>query len=104
MGGHSGSERLSFLGKRFPPAFELRVIALPSGCDRLYDDAEWRDAIVLVERGEIEFESSRGSRLRFRRGDLLWLIGLPLRALHNRGREPAVLVAVSRRGDWKHDA
>ena len=32
----------------------------------------------------------------FGRGDLLWLEGVPLRALHNPGAEPAVLVAVSR--------
>jgi hypothetical protein len=104
MDGHSGNERLSFLGKRFSPAFELRVLALPSGCERLYDGAQWRDAIAVVERGEIELEGSSGSRFRFGRGDVLWLTGLPLRALCNRGREPAVLVAVSRRGEQKHDA
>jgi quercetin dioxygenase-like cupin family protein len=99
MGGHSGSERLSFLGKRLSPTFEMRVIAVAAGCERQYHDAEWRDAIVIVERGEIDLESSRGRRLCFRRGDVLWLIGLPLRALHNRRREPAVLVALSRRGE-----
>jgi hypothetical protein len=104
MDGRSDSERLSFLGKRLPPAFERRVVAVASGCERAYDDGDWRDAIVVVERGEIEIESSKGSRLCFRRGDVLWLIGLPLRALHNRGRELAVLVAVTRRGDRKHDA
>ena len=31
------------------------------------------------------------------RGAVLWLVGLPLRALHNVGRHPAVIVAVSRR-------
>jgi hypothetical protein len=31
------------------------------------------------------------------RGATLWLAGAPLRALRNRGTEPAVLVAVSRR-------
>jgi hypothetical protein len=101
---HSGSDHLSFLGKRLPPAFELRMVAVASGCERVYDDAEWRDAIAVVERGEIELESASGIRLQFRRGDVLWLIGLPLRALHNRGREPAVLVAVSRRGERDHDA
>jgi hypothetical protein len=96
--------RLSFLGKDLPPAFERRVVAVASGGERVYDDAEWRDAIAVVERGEIELECSWGMRLRFRRGDVLWLIGLPLRALHNPGREPAVLVAVSRRGGRTHDA
>ena len=27
---------------------------------------------------------------------MLWLVGLPLRALHNHGREPAVMVAFTR--------
>jgi quercetin dioxygenase-like cupin family protein len=80
-----------------PPAFVLRAVAVAPGCKRAYDEAEWRDAIVVVERGEIELECLGGTSQRFRRGDLLWLTGLPLRALHNRGRESALLVAVSRR-------
>jgi RNA polymerase sigma-70 factor (ECF subfamily) len=75
--------------------------------DRLLEQVAPRDAepdAVVVAKETIELAFSRGSRLWFRRGDVLWLIGLPLRALHNRGREPAVLVAVSRRGEWKHDA
>jgi hypothetical protein len=36
------------------------------------------------------------SRRHFGCGDVLWLDGLPLRALHNPGRELAVLTAVSR--------
>ena len=39
----------------------------------------------------------RGSRLRLERGTVLWLVGLPLRALHNGGVEAALLLAVSRR-------
>jgi hypothetical protein len=92
-----GGDRLSFLGRRIPPAFELRVVAVAPGRDRAYREAEWRDAIVIVERGQIELESSRGGRRCFGRGDVLWLIGLPLRALHNPGRAPALLVAISRR-------
>ena len=63
---------------------------------RVYDEAEWRDAIVVVERGEVDLECREGGHWRFRRGDALWLVGLPLRAIHNCGREPALLVAVSR--------
>jgi hypothetical protein len=92
-----GRDRLSFLGRPLGPAFEMRVIDVAPGCSRAYDEAEWRDAIVVVERGEIELECSGGSRHRFGRGDILWLAELPLRVLHNRGRQPAVLVAVSRR-------
>ena len=79
------------------PAFVLRAIAIDPGCERRYDEAEWRDAIVSVTRGQIELEASGGVRCRFRTGDVLWLDGLHLRALHNCGAEPALLLAVSRR-------
>jgi len=79
------------------PAFVVRAVAVAPGCERPYDEAEWRDAIVSVTCGEIELECSGGSRHRLRSGDVLWLAGLPVRALHNRGLEPALLVAVSRR-------
>jgi quercetin dioxygenase-like cupin family protein len=79
------------------PAFLLRAVAVAPGRERLYDEAEWRDAIVSVTCGEIELECTSGRRQRIRTGDVLWLAGLPLRALHNDGAEPAVLVAVSRR-------
>ncbi len=92
-----GREPLSFLGRPLAPAFELRVVAVAPGDTRAYDEAEWRDALVVVERGEIELECVSGTCRRFDHGDMLCLIGLPLRALHNRGGEPAVLVAVSRR-------
>jgi hypothetical protein len=92
-----GCERLSFLGRPLSSLFERRVVVVAPGRERAFDDAEWRDALVVVEHGEIELECTGGTCRRFGRGDLLWLIGLPLRALHNAGREPAVLVAVSRR-------
>jgi hypothetical protein len=77
--------------------FELRAVPVPAGSARSYDADEWRDALVLVERGAIELESLGGTRHHFERGDLLWLMDLPLRALHNQGSEPAVLLAVARR-------
>jgi quercetin dioxygenase-like cupin family protein len=91
------ADRLSFLGRRLPPAFELRVVSVAPGGERPYDEDEWRDALVVVERGEIELEASAGDCLRCGPGSVLWLFGLPLRALHNRGTEPALVVAVSRR-------
>lgn len=89
-------DRLSFLFRRLGPAFERRVIVVAPGRSRAYDETEWRDALVVVEHGQIELESAAGARRRFVRGEVLCLAGLPLRALHNRGPEPAVLVAVSR--------
>jgi uncharacterized cupin superfamily protein len=78
---------------------ELRTVVVAPGHPRPYDAAEWRGALVLVVRGEIELEAEGGERRRFRRGDVLALAGLPLplRALRNPGRDTAVLVAVSRR-------
>jgi hypothetical protein len=89
--------RPSFLGRRVPDVFEVRRIVVAPGRTRAFDEAEWRDTIVAVDSGKIELESWSGSRHRFRPGDVLWLIGLPLRALHSCGRGPAVLIAVSRR-------
>lgn len=92
-----GDDRLSLLDRPLPPTFELREIAIAPGCERAYAEAEWRDALVVVERGEVELECLGGSRHRFRRGDVLWLSGLRLRRLRNRAAEFAVLVAFSRR-------
>ena len=74
----------------------VRVVAVAPGDDRPYDEAEWRDALVLVRSGQIELHGVSGACSSFGRGDLLYLQGVPLRALHNPGAEPAVLVAVSR--------
>ena len=82
---------------REPPGFEVRAVAVDPGGHRIYNEREWRDAIVVIASGEIELESVNGVRRSFARGDTLWLCELPLRALHNRGSESVVLVTVSRR-------
>jgi hypothetical protein len=79
-----------------PPGFELRAVWVEAGGDRIYNEAEWRDALVVVARGEIELECRGGSRHRLVLGDVVWLSGLPLRAIHNRRPERALLVAISR--------
>jgi hypothetical protein len=90
-------DRLSFLARPLAPVFDIRVVVLAPGGKRAYEEAEWRDALVVLERGEIDLESLGGGRHHFRSGAVLWLSGLPLRALHNFGAEPALLMAVSRR-------
>jgi hypothetical protein len=92
----SGRGRLSFLGTRVPAAFAARAVTIAPGTTLPFDAAAWRDTIVVVERGEVELESAAGARLRCRRGDVLWLSGLSLVALHNPGEEAAVLSAVRR--------
>jgi quercetin dioxygenase-like cupin family protein len=74
----------------------VRVVAVAPGDSKPYDEAEWRDALVVVRSGEIELCGVSGATRAFGAGDLLYLEGIPLRALHNPGPEPAVLVAVSR--------
>jgi quercetin dioxygenase-like cupin family protein len=76
--------------------FSVRAVAVAPGEDLAYEEADWRDAIVVVQRGEIELRGVSGVSRGFRRGDLLWLERVPLAALHNPGAEPAVLLAIAR--------
>jgi hypothetical protein len=89
--------RWLFLGSRVPPPFSARHVVVGAGEVLLYDEADWADAIVVVERGEVELECSGGGRRRFGRGDVVWFQGLPLRALRCYGQDEVVLLAVSRR-------
>jgi len=79
------------------PAFERRIVTVAPGDTRAYRESDWRDAIVLVERGEIVLEYWEDDAQQFCSGAVIWLTGLQVRTLRNPGREPAVLVAVSRR-------
>jgi hypothetical protein len=82
---------------RSEEGFEARRVTVAPGGARAYDAAEWSGAIVVVAHGQIELEATGGSRRTFERGAVLWLVGLPLRALHNHGPERAVMVAFTRR-------
>jgi hypothetical protein len=77
--------------------FLRRTVTLPAGGERVYDAAEWDDALVIVVQGVLELEGLSGRRWRFPCGAMLWLTDLPVRALHNPGEETARLCAVSRR-------
>jgi hypothetical protein len=76
-------------------------VRLPPGGELAYEPADWTDALVVVEEGEIEIECRDGGFRRFACGAVLSLTGLPLRTLHNRGSDPVLLSAVSRRPDEK---
>jgi hypothetical protein len=91
------SRGLSFLGRPLPEAFELLVITLAPGRERAFEPAEWRDAIVVVERGEVELEAIDGDRARFAGGAVVSLAGLPFRTLRNDGDDTAVIAVVRRR-------
>ena len=91
-------EPVTFRDRSLEPSFRRRVVTIAPGRARLYDAAEWRDALVVVEQGEVHIECRAGRFRPFAQGAVLWLTGLALRALHNRGPQPAVLVAVWRGG------
>ena len=80
-----------------PDRFRRRVVTIAPGERCAYVSEDWEDALVLVEDGAVELEDLGGDRRSLARGAVLWLVGLPLKAVHNVGRHPAVLVAVSRR-------
>jgi quercetin dioxygenase-like cupin family protein len=91
------AEPITFLGRPLGPSFRARVVTIAPGARMRYVEADWHDALVVVEDGEVHLECREGSHRRFATGDVLWLTGLGLRALSNPGTGTAVLVAVSRR-------
>jgi hypothetical protein len=96
MANDQSPERVTFLGKPVPATFEMRTLVIEPGDERPYDQEEWRGAIVVIEKGQLDLECTRGGSRRFVEGNVLWLFGLPLRRLHNPGPEPAVIASVAR--------
>jgi hypothetical protein len=42
-------------------AFEVRLVVVAPGRSRAYEPAQWRDALVIVQRGEVELEGMGGA-------------------------------------------
>ena len=97
MDGRGDGGRFSLLGRRPAGGVEGRQGAIPPGSELLNIDDRWRDALVVVERGEIELVCRGGTRRWFSSGDVLCLADLALRSLRNRGPDPVLLSAVSLR-------
>ncbi len=87
------------LERPLPPAFVRHEVVLAPGAERGYVAAEWRDALVIVEQGSLELVGLSGTCRRLECGAVLWLAGLPLRALRNRGSVNTRIVGVARRTD-----
>lgn len=73
------------------------TVRLDPGTAIEYAAADWEDALVVVESGELEVECCSGQCARFAAGAVLTLVALPLRSLRNPHAEPVVLSAVARR-------
>ena len=92
----TGGAGWTFLGRALPPSFVRTVVVIEAGAEHPYRAADWTDAIVAVEQGELWLDGVQGGHVLVRRGDVLWLAPTSLRALRNAGEEPAVLVAIAR--------
>jgi quercetin dioxygenase-like cupin family protein len=77
-------------------AFAVRTISVAPGSSLPYEAAEWRDALLFVESGEIAVDTACGLTWHFHKGDLLTLAGMPVAAIRNPGPEPALLLATER--------
>jgi hypothetical protein len=95
------STRSVLAADELPPGFVRWRVRLEPGTERATSAADWRGALVLVERGTVDVECIAGGSARFRRGDFLALGWLPLRALRNPGHEPLELLAVRRVGSGR---
>jgi hypothetical protein len=92
------AEPITFLGRPLGPSFRSRTVTIPPEAARTYDESEWRDALVVVECGQVALEYHAGGRRVFGQGQMLWLTGMGVVTLHNEdAAETVVLVAVSRR-------
>jgi len=76
--------------------FRRRVVDLAPGEELDIDTDRWRDALVVLESGEVELECAAGKRSRFAAGAVLCLLP-PMCILRNRNSETARLLTFSRR-------
>lgn len=90
-------DRPLLLTGRLWPTFAARTVVLIPGSALPYAEADWRDALIVIDSGELEVETGTGLRRRFAAGEMLWFTDLNLRTLRTYGTDPVVLKAVSRR-------
>ena len=76
--------------------FRRRVVDVAPGEELDIDTDRWRDALVVLERGEVELECAAGERVRFAAGAVLCLLP-PVCFLRNTNSRPARLITISRR-------
>lgn len=76
--------------------FEPRRVLLTAGRPLAFEPQRWRGLLVVVERGQLELEWSHAERVRFEVGDMLYLAGLSLLALHAAGAGPTLLLTLRR--------
>ncbi|MDT3443635.1 hypothetical protein [Pseudofrankia sp. BMG5.37] len=88
-------ERFSLEDFPCPAGFRVRSLHLEPH-DAMDWQADWAEALVVVEQGEMEIECASGARARFDAGAVLTFDGLSLRRLHNCGETRVVVTLLSR--------
>ena len=77
--------------------FDTAILRWAPGESSDFEAAAWRDALVVVVAGALEVVCAGGWAHTFSSGDVLWLDGLPVRSLTNRGTSDTVVMRVRRR-------
>lgn len=90
-------QRLKLLPRPDRRRFATGTLRLAPGETLPFQPAWWHDALVVVERGQLELLCSHGDRHRFNHGAVLCLDGLPVSLLENPGPVDAVVIAVRRK-------
>jgi hypothetical protein len=78
-----------------PEGFSRRVFRVAPGLQLGPELGRLSDAVLVVERGELELECRAGTR-RFGRGSMIPIALLPVSCLRSLGPDPLTLVALSR--------
>lgn len=78
------------------PRWSPRRVLIQPEAPRAFEPAEWRQALVVVERGMLELEWRDGNRLQFGVGDTLCMQDLGLTVLRAVGIRPTLLLVVRR--------
>jgi hypothetical protein len=79
-----------------PAGFSRRVLRVAPGLELGLEPGCLPNALVVVERGELELECRAGACRRFGRGSMIPIALLPVSCLRSVGPDPLTLVAVSR--------
>lgn len=94
-----GSAGDALFSDPLPDGFAMSVYRAAPGRDLGLEPFPPRDAIVVVEQGELELECRAGACRRFGRGSMIPIARLPVAHLRSTGALPLVLVAVARASD-----
>ena len=88
-----------FFRASLPAGFVRHVYRAAPGRNVALDPAPPRDAIVVVEHGELEILCTAGGCRRFGRGSMIPIGRVSVARLRSVGSRPVVLIAIARASD-----